>query len=89
MFGNTFVEGIIKVGSRKQNLDGQQDRSDLEGWAPLVLQDVEADASKLVDVGVVDLRAEENLGWSHGVLLGEEELAVEEAAFVGSARRSS
>ena len=88
VFSDRLVKRIIKVGSGKQNLDRQQDRSDLEGGAPLVLQDVEADAAQLVDVGVVNLRAEENLGWRHGVLLGQEELTVEEAAFIGSAGRS-
>ena len=33
----------------------EKDSSDLQRWAPLVLQDVQADAAQLVDVWVVDL----------------------------------
>lgn len=36
-----------------------------------------------VDVGVVDLGAEEDLGGDHGVIVGEEQLQVEHSAFVG------
>lgn len=39
--------------------------------------------TELVDVGVEDLRPEEDLRGHHGVLVGEEELCVEEAALVG------
>lgn len=36
-----------------------------------------------VDVGVVDLGAEEALGGDHGVFFRQEELQVEETTFVG------
>ena len=39
----------------KPGLDRKEDRSDLESWGPLVLENVEADSSELVDVWVVDL----------------------------------
>ena len=38
--------------------------------------------TKSVDVGVVDLGAEEDFGGDHGVLLGEEKLKREQAAFI-------
>ena len=44
----------------------QQDRPYLQCWAPLILKDVQADAPKLVNVGVVDLCYESNLhGGAH------------------------
>ena len=47
----------------------------------LTLQDVQADAAKTVDVGVVDLGEEANLWRSHGVVVREEELEIEDAAY--------
>ena len=54
---------------------------DLESWRPLVLEDIKADATELVDVWMVDLSSEENLWWDHRVFLGEEELKVKHTAF--------
>ena len=83
-----LVQGIIQVWQGHQCLNGQQNRSDLQGWGPLVLEDIEADAAKLVDVGVVDLGSEKNLGRDHGVLIWQEEFAVENATFVRRVREA-
>lgn len=45
--------------------------ADGQGWRPLVAQDVEADATIAVDVGVVDAGAEVDLGGLEGVVCGE------------------
>jgi hypothetical protein len=45
------------------------------------LQHVQADATQLVNVRVEDLGEESNLGRSHGVVVWEEELELENAAF--------
>lgn len=45
-------------------------------------QDVEADAAKLVDVGVEYLGEEANLGWRHGVVVGEKQLQLECATYI-------
>lgn len=82
--GDLLIQRIIQVGQGHQGLNGEQDRSDLKRRRPLVLQDVEADSAELVDVRVVDLRSEENLWWDHGVLVWQEELAVEDAALIWS-----
>lgn len=42
--GDLLVKGVVKVGGREEGLDREQHGSDLEGGAPLVLQDVEADS---------------------------------------------
>jgi hypothetical protein len=47
----------------------------------LTLQDVQADAAELVDVWMVDLGEESDLGGSHGVVVGKEELELEGAAW--------
>ena len=46
----------------------------------LTLQHVEADAPQAVDVGVVDLGEEANLGRRHGVVVGKEQLQLEHSA---------
>lgn len=46
----------------------------------LTLEYVEANATKLVDIGMKDLGKEADLGRSHGVVVGEEELEFEDTA---------
>lgn len=45
----------------------------------LTLEDVQADSTEAIDVGVVDLGEEADLGWCHGVVVGQEELELEDA----------
>lgn len=47
----------------------------------LTLEDVQTDAAQSVDVGVVDLGEEADLGRGHGVVIGEKELELEDAAW--------
>ena len=44
---------------------------DRQSRRPLVSQNVQADGSVCVDVGMVDLRREADLGWLKGVIGGE------------------
>ena len=43
--GDFLFQGVVKVRCGKQGLDGEEHGSYLEGGAPLVLQDVQADSS--------------------------------------------
>lgn len=81
--GHVVGQGVVGVGGRQQRLDGQQHGADLQRGAPLVLEDVQADAAQPVDVRVVDLGDEAHLGRGHGVVLGQEQLQFEEAALEG------
>lgn len=47
----------------------------------LTLQHIKADAAELVDVGVVDLGEETDLGGRHWVIIWEEEFEVEDATW--------
>lgn len=58
---DAFVERVVRVRRRQQRLHRDQHGPDLQGRGPLVLEDVEADAAELVDVGVVDLGEEADL----------------------------
>jgi hypothetical protein len=50
-----YIKGILTwVWVSEQGADGQQHLADCERGAPLVLQDVQADAAIAVDVAVVD-----------------------------------
>lgn len=80
---NSLIEGIIYIGCRHKSLDGQKDSLNLEGGRPFVFKNIEANAAESIDVGVVDLGAEEALGGNHGVVFRQEELKVEETTFVG------
>jgi hypothetical protein len=75
-----LVKRILWVRCTEQCLDAQQDRADLKGGRPVVLQYVEADATQSVDVRVIDASQEAYPRWAHGVVVGQEELEVELAA---------
>lgn len=47
----------------------------------LTLEYVQADPTELINVGVVDLGQEANLGRNHGVIICEEQLELEDAAY--------
>ena len=79
---NLLIQRIIQVWQGHQGLNGKQNRSNLQSRGPLVLEDIEANSAKLVDVRVVDLGFEEDLWWDHGVLVWQEELAVENTSLV-------
>ncbi len=57
---------------------------DLKSWAELIFKDVKADASNLVEVRVVNLRAEENFRRYHRVLIGQENLESKSPALIDS-----
>ena len=52
---------LTRVAVCEEGADGQQHLGDGEGWAPVVLQDVQTDHSLTVNVAVVDSRAERHL----------------------------
>ena len=59
--GHVIRERIVRVGRGQQGLDGEEDGADLQRRAPLVLQDVQADAPQPIDVRVIDLGEEAHL----------------------------
>ena len=52
------------------------------------LQHVQTDSSQLIDVGVVDLGEESDLGWRHGIVIWQEEFKLENASFKESVAAS-
>lgn len=46
------------------------------------LQDVQANSTETIDVGVIDLGKETDLGRSHGVVVGKEQLELEDSAWL-------
>lgn len=48
LLGGLVIEGIIGVGLGEEALDGEQDGLHLERGRPVLLEDVEADASEVV-----------------------------------------
>jgi len=75
-------ERVVWIWCAEESLDGEEDGANLQGWGPVALQDVQANAAELVDVGVVDLGEEADFGRRHGVVVGKEQLELECAALV-------
>ncbi len=61
VLGNVIGKGIIRVGCAQEGLDAEQHRPNLQGRAPLVLQNVQANSAKSIYVWMVYLREEANL----------------------------
>ena len=54
-------ERCLRCGWAAGHLDAQQYRPDLQGWAPLVLQDIQTDAAEPVNVRMVNFGQEPDL----------------------------
>ena len=81
LLGHSLVERIFWVGGTEQGLDTEQDCADLESRRPVILQDVQADATEPVDVRVIDASQEAYPRWAHGIVVREKELKVELSAY--------
>jgi hypothetical protein len=88
VLGGLVVQRVVGVGRGQQTLNRQKHRSYLQGRRPVLLQDVEADSAQVVDVGVIDLGVEDNLGWAHRVVLGQQQLGVKLASFIAGLLRA-
>lgn len=69
--GNLGYERVIGIWVSQHGADRKQHLGDGERRTPLIPQDVETDAAVAVNVGVVDLGGEGNLGRLEGVVGGE------------------
>jgi len=83
------VNICLLVGLTQQALQAQQNTRNVVNGAPLVLEDVEADAAGKVDVGVVDWSLEEDSWGRVGVVIGECEGELQCEAFIGCLGRTS
>ena len=76
-------QGVIWVGVSQQRADGEKHLRNGESGRPLVLEDVQADRTVAVDVHMVDLRGESDLGRLEGVVGREVDVQEEDALVVG------
>ena len=81
-FRNLGHEGVVWVGIGEQRADRQENFRNGQGGRPLVLQDVEADASVRVDVTVINSGCERHLRWLEGVVGREMNVQEEDASGV-------
>lgn len=79
LLGHCFIQRIFGVWCAQQCLYTEEDGSNLQGGAPVVLQHVQAYSPQSIDVRMIDSSEEADLGGGHGVVVGEEELEVEYA----------
>ena len=75
-------EGIIGVGVSEQGADGKENLRDGEGGRPLVLQDVQADGAIAVDVHMINLCREGDLGWLEGIVGREMDVEEEDTLMI-------
>jgi len=77
LLGNLRVQWIIRIRRMKKQLNRQTHLVDLKGWTPFILQYIQAYPSHSIDIRMVDLGEEVNLGWHHGIVLRKEKLQTE------------
>ena len=56
----------------------------MEGWTPLVLENVEANSANFVDVRMIDFCSKEHFGRNHGILVRKEQFSAKETACIRS-----
>jgi len=75
-------ERVVRVGICQHGADGEQNLGDGQGRAPLISQNVQADATIRVDVWVIDPRGEVDLWWLEWVVCWKVDCQEEYAARV-------
>ena len=80
--GDLWHERVVGVGVGEERGDGEQNFRDGECGRPLILEDVQADGSVCVDVGMVDLGDEVAFGWPEGIVGGEVDVEEEDASCI-------
>jgi hypothetical protein len=80
--GNLRDQWVIWVWIREQRADGEQHLANRKCWAPLILQDVETDATIAVHVRVVDSGCECNLWRFKWVVRWEHDVEEEDTTLV-------
>ena len=88
LVSNVGDKRIIWVGVAEEGADGQQNFRNGESRTPLVLQDVQADATVRVDIGVVNTGREVTLWGLERVVGGEVDVQEVDSARVGRLIRS-
>mmetsp|Transcript_31338 Transcript_31338/g.57827 ORF Transcript_31338/g.57827 Transcript_31338/m.57827 type:complete len:211 (-) Transcript_31338:4-636(-) len=79
---------IIRVGVREQRANGQQDLGDGQSRAPLILEDIKANATTGIDVGVVNLGGEVDLWGLERVVRREADVECKDASLERRVSRS-
>lgn len=81
--GDLGDERVIGIWVGKHRADREQHLGDGKRGTPLIPEDVETNAAVAVDIGVVDLGGERDLGGLEGVVGGEGDGEEEDTAGVG------
>lgn len=79
---NVTNKGVVGVTIGEQGGQGQEDLGDGQCGGPLVFEDIQTDPTFRVDVAVVDLGLEGDLGGCKGVVGGEGDVKEEQTLFI-------
>ena len=85
---NLWNQRIVWIGISQEGADGEENLRDGESWRPLLLQDVQADGTIGVDVGVVDSRREVELCRLERIVSGEMNVQEEHTSCIRRVVRS-
>ncbi len=79
---------ITRIRVREKRQNAKKHLRNRERRTPLTLQNIKTDASRCVDIRMIDLRFEGYNGWLEGVITRKADRQVEDAAREGGVRWS-
>ena len=85
---NLRIMGVVSIGVGHQRNNGSEDFGDVQGWRPLLGEDVQFGSLVLFHVQVVDLRSEGYTGCIAGIVPWEIDVKFENASSVRSVFRT-
>lgn len=83
---DVWDQGVIRIRICEETADGEKNLADGESRTPVVLQDVQTDASLVIDVAVIDLGEELDPRWLERIILREFDVQFEDSILVRTLR---
>ena len=84
--GNLWHQGVVRVGISQKRANGQQYFRNCQRRAPLILQNVKADATVVVNVGMIDFSVKFDFRWFEGIVCRKANVEEENTYTVGENR---
>ena len=85
---HSVVQRVVWVRRAEERLDAQQHGSDLQCRRPVLLQNIQTNSTQFVHIRVVYFSQKTHFRRHHGIVVRQEKLEVEKAAFEGTLNRS-
>ena len=85
---NVCLKGVVWVGLSQERGNAEKDLGYSKCWAPIILENVNADGSSRVDVAMIDSRAKCHFRWLERIILWKRNVEIENAALVWAILRT-